>query len=436
MMNIRFFLQSTLFSAFLTILYVAFASAQTVDFPAPREQKLLNGLKVLVWNDPKAEKVMLKLRVHSGAAFDPKDKTGVMALLADSFFPTEQSRAFFTEDLEGSLDVSTNYDYIQITATGKPEEVLGMFETIAGTVANPQITDENFKLIGEERLKKLTELDKNPAYVSNRAVSAGIFGEFPYGRSIEGTPDSIAKIERADILFAKERFLTPDNATLTIVGNIKPDDAYRYARRLFGAWAKSDRKIPATFRQPDAVVKKREIVNFPDAEKVVYYQAVRTVGRADKDYFAKAILADVLSKRVKEVAAKFGAEADVQNNSYLLFGDLIFAFRVAPEKLDALINTFGKENISAAVTDADFQQSKNLLISQMNQKAADKTLVADLWLDADTYKLRSVADINNDLQKVTLSDINRVLTDSLRNAQFIEVIAGDSAKLGSFPTKE
>ncbi len=130
-MNNRIYFKSITFSFILMILSSIFAFAQTAKLPEPREQKLLNGLKLLVWNEPTAEKITIKLRIHSGAAFDPKDKMGVMALLGDILFPTEQSKAFFTEDLEGSLDISTNYDYIQITATGKSDEVLAMIQTIA-----------------------------------------------------------------------------------------------------------------------------------------------------------------------------------------------------------------------------------------------------------------------------------------------------------------
>ena len=35
----------------------------------PRQEKLLNGLKVLVWNNPGADKVTLKLRFHECAYF-------------------------------------------------------------------------------------------------------------------------------------------------------------------------------------------------------------------------------------------------------------------------------------------------------------------------------------------------------------------------------
>jgi predicted Zn-dependent peptidase len=88
--------------------------AQRPGGPAPRQEKLLNGLKVLMWSDPAATEVRVSIRVHSGSAFDPQGKEGVMQLLADSIFPTAASKSFFTEDLGGGIEVITNYDYIQV----------------------------------------------------------------------------------------------------------------------------------------------------------------------------------------------------------------------------------------------------------------------------------------------------------------------------------
>src|SRR5688572_6991343 len=71
---------------------------------APRQEKLLNGLKVVMWPDPAADKVSVKIRVHSGSAFDPQGKEGLMYLLTQNFFPNEASREFFAEDLGGSVE--------------------------------------------------------------------------------------------------------------------------------------------------------------------------------------------------------------------------------------------------------------------------------------------------------------------------------------------
>ena len=55
--------------------------------PEPQREQLLNGLGILLWSRPGDQNVLLKLRIHSGAAFDPAGKAGTMALLGDILFP-------------------------------------------------------------------------------------------------------------------------------------------------------------------------------------------------------------------------------------------------------------------------------------------------------------------------------------------------------------
>jgi len=243
------------FSLCLLILGAAavFSAAQeTPGFTAPRESKLLNGMRLLVWNDKNTDKVTVKIRVHSGSAFDPLGKEGVMQMLSDILFPADSTREFFTDDLNGSFEIVTNYDYIQITTSGDADKFLTILETLAPGVTNPQINKETTENVRAALAARVRELEKNPTYIADRAVAKRLLGNFPYGRPQLGSSESLAKIDFADLLTAKDRFFTADNATVTVSGNVNPDLALRAAKRLFGGWLKSDRKVPSTFAQPEA----------------------------------------------------------------------------------------------------------------------------------------------------------------------------------------
>lgn len=396
-MKYRNYIKRSVFSVILTLFAAVSFFAQTAQFPAPREQSLLNGLKLLVWNDPAAPKLTLKIRIHSGAAFDPKDKMGVMALLGDIIFPTEQSKAFFVEDLEGSIDVASNYDYIQITATGKPDEALLMIETIAAAITKPQITEENFKLVQAARLKKIQELEKDPVYIADRAVAKRLFGEFPYGRSAEGTSESIAKIDFNDLLLAEEKFFTSDNATLVLIGNIKPDFAYKASRQLFGAWTKSDRKIPPTFRQPETPDAAVQTINSEFLNSSEVRRAWRGIARNDKSFPAARVLARIWQNRL-------GNENKIELNSYFLPGYI----NLKVSSTATLPNGASLPEPAASLTDktpeqAEFDRAKTEILNETG-----KNHISDLWLDVDTYKLVSVQKEIENIQNVTITDVKNV----------------------------
>jgi hypothetical protein len=392
--NMNYF-KRTAFLLLLTLIAANFSFAQTTAAPAqPRQEKLLNGLKVLIWNEPKAEKVSLRLRIHSGSAFDPKDKMGAMALLTDILFPDEQTRRFFEEDLEGSLEVASNYDYLQINATAKADEFLTVLETIATAVSNPPITQENFIKVRDARLKAVEEMQKNPAYVADTAVARRLLGDFPYGRPQAGTPESLKLIERADLLVARDRFFTADNATLAITGNVKPDFAYMAARRMFGAWKKSDRLVPATFRQPDDPNTETLKISFDNLDKEFSRSAFAGLARNDKDYFPFAILTKVLQTRLNKLPDGF-----VKYEPHLLRGVVIWGISFT----DKTASNTEKEENRKAIKPEEFEKAKADLLNELNQKN-----IADWWLDVDTFKLVSVKDELQKANTMTLADVQRV----------------------------
>ena len=73
-----------LFAFFAIALLFSFAAAPAEAQRGPRQEKLLNGLRVLMWPNPAADTVELKLRIHAGASFDPQGREGTMKMLAES----------------------------------------------------------------------------------------------------------------------------------------------------------------------------------------------------------------------------------------------------------------------------------------------------------------------------------------------------------------
>ena len=418
-MKFSSYFQKITHSVLILFLFVGFSFAQRADLKfAPKEEKLLNGLKLLMWNQPNAEMATVKLRIHSGSAFDPKDKEGVMALLTDILFPNEQVKVSFAEDLGGKLEVVSNYDYIQITATGKNDQILTILETIAPAVTNPQIDKEITTKVKNARLALITEQQKNAIYVADQAARARLLGNFPYGRVQTGTEASLTKIDFADLLFAQERFVTADNATLAVVGNFKNDLIYRAVRRYFGGWRKSERRVPATFAAAETPDEKPFTVKSAYAENSQVRYAIRGLARNDNDFYASQILTRVLQNRLQSQIPANGKDFFVRHEARILPGVIIFGYTSQPKPIVAMSDK--NENIvtlilSRSVTAEEFNRAKSEFLNEFNQ-----TEGAEIWLDAETYKLTSVKDEIAKAEGVTTADVNRV-AERLRKEPIIAV---------------
>lgn len=414
MKNRKIFL---LFSLAIFTVTALISSADAQAKP-PRQEILLNGLKVLIFNEPTAQQLTVRLRVHAGSAFDPQGKEGVMRMLSETIFLTDEARQYFADDLGGSFDVVSNYDYIQLNVTGRNDALIPLLETLANAVSSPQINKESTEAAKTRVRRDLDAKMADAAYFADQTASEKLFGTFPYGRSKFGTADSHAKIDFADLRFAYDRFFGADNATITLSGNVDPNTAYRAVRRVLGAWLKSDRRVPSTFKQPTDPDSSLTVLNLRADSGAEVRHLIRGFSRADADFLASEVLTAILDKRLKERVAKVSnAKASVRNEAYILPGQIVFS--VSGIAADAKIKLYPAGDsvdpkgllaslFSEPITSAEFAAARASIISATNAKPLDER-----WIDLDTYKLGISPTQIVKLQALTLADVQK-LADSLK----------------------
>jgi zinc protease len=396
---------------------------------------LLNGLRVLMLARTGDQSVLIKLRVHSGAAFDLANKEGLMATLADAMFD-KQTRDYVGDELGGRVEVTTDYDAINVTLAGKASDFERLLELARNAVMNTQLAPEAVERVRAARVKSLREAASAPAAAADRAVAARLFGTYPYGRPVAGTPDSVARIERADLLLMRERFLHPDNTTLVIVGGFDPKRVMRTLRESFGGWTKGDRSIPSTFRQPDPPDERTLVINQPGASTSEVRLAVRGLARTDKDAAAAQALASVVRERwlaampeLKDRAAFVRHDANRGGGIFRLGASLHTPAEAskALESARALL----RDLQTNAPTAAETENARRTVAAALGQSAADAEGFANSWLDEHTYDSADVTAPESARAVASLApaDLQRVATRLFAHAPVATVAVGDAAQL-------
>ena len=415
--------------ALLVTLCFGRAGAQT--YPAPVRESLLNGLTVLSFNRPGDPNVLLKLRIHSGAAFDMTGKGGSMSLLGDVLFPDPTTREYVAEQLGGKLDVVTSYDGIDVTISGNAAELERMVEFLRGALVNTQLTPENIASARDAKLKQFARKPASPAEIADREIAARLFGPFPYGHPAAGTIETVTKIDRADLLHARERFLNADNATLVVIGGVEQSRLLRALRQLLGPWQKGDRVVPATFRQPNPPDARVLIIDQPDLKNVEIRLAVRGLARADQDADAASLLAKIVRERWQAASPEIST-AFVRNDAHMLPGSFILGASVPTASAGAAIAAAQKTIQSLAQTGptaAELDQARRQMLTEILNRGSQTETFADLWLDADTFKLPLLNKQTTTLSSLTTGDLQRVAIRLFKNAAPATVLVGNSEKL-------
>ncbi|HYV82960.1 MAG TPA: pitrilysin family protein [Pyrinomonadaceae bacterium] len=414
----------------ILLLCIAPLSAQAPTQQPEREQ-LLNGLRLLFWLKPGSPEVILKLRINSGAAFDLSGKSGQMALLGDLLFPDAATIDYFTDEMGGKLNVNVTYDSTTITMVGKADQLEHIVEVLRNALISTQFAPELVTKMRDARIKLLRDTTIAPAEVADRAIAARLYGDFPYGRPAAGSPEDVARVDRADVMLTHERFLNSNNATLAIIGGVTKQRAMRTLRQLLGPWRKSEQIIPTTFRQPNPPDTRTLIVNVP-GPGVELRLAARGVSRSDTDYPIAMVLARVAQHRWQASTPELSKQpVFARSNAYVLPGDFVMGATVneltaadslanAKKVIDSLITT--------PTTPDEIERAKNEVIGDAMTMLAKPDALPDPWLDADTYRLSAPQDQIALLRNVTPADVQRV-ANRLFNKTIVSVVAGETAPL-------
>jgi zinc protease len=416
-------------SLLLPLLIAVQASAQS--FPEPVREHLLNGLTVLLWQRPGDANVLLKLRVHSGAAFDLAGKGGTMALLDDALFPDPSTGLYVREQLGGQFGLATNYDSIDVTLSGTASEFERMVDLLRGALVTTQLTPDNVASIRSARIEKLRAQPTTTSQIADQAIAARMFGNFPYGHPAGGTLESLAKVDRADLLYARERFLIAGNATLVVVGPIEKARAMRAVRQLLGPWGQGDRVVPATFRQPDPPDARVLVVNQPGVTTAEIRLAVRGLKRLDADAPAAALLARIVRERW-QMATPDLSSVFVRHEAHALPGIFIIGGSAPAASASAAISS-AREVLhslaAAAPTAAEIERARAAELSEVAQRTMQTDSIADRWLDIDTFKLALSGDPMDTLRRLTAADLQRVAGRLFKDASIATVVVGNYEQL-------
>jgi predicted Zn-dependent peptidase len=419
----------------LPLLLVALLVVQPALSQTPKEpehEQLLNGLRVLVWSQPGSPELLVKLRINSGAAFDLAGKSGQMAVLGDLLFPDAATIDFFTEELGGKLNVSVNYDSITITMVGKAAEFEQVISVLRNAILSTQFTPEVVTRIRDARIKTLRDVTVSPAMVADRAISRRLFDDFPYGRLAGGTPEDLARVDRADLMLTHERFLNSNNATLAIVGGVTKARAIRTVRQLLGPWRKSESIVPTTFTQPKAPDARTLIINVPGPTTELRL-AVRGVSRGDTDFPASVVMARLAQQRWQATSAELANKPlFVRSDAYVLPGAFVMGAAVSTEKTADVVASARKvieSLITTPATASELERAKGEVVNETVTAATKTEDVPNPWLDADTYRLNAIQDQAALLRSVSPADIQRVAIRLFKDAAVASVVTGEAAQL-------
>ena len=268
--------------------------------PQISTRELPNGLKIVVLEQHELPLVDAMLQVRSGGESDPAGKMGSAALVAAMLTEGTTNRtALQIADqaayLGIQLNASSGWEQSTVSLHTPTAQLDSAFALFGDVALRPSFPAPDLERVRKVRLTALQQLrDRAPA-IADRAFAAAVFGEqHPYGRPLAGTEGSLASITRDEVQRFYSTHYRPNNATLLVVGDVRPDDVERRARELFGAWARGTVPTPATNPQRTAKGTTVVLVDKPGAAQTSFRLGGVGAPRSTSDYFPLQVMNTIL----------------------------------------------------------------------------------------------------------------------------------------------
>src|SRR5262249_36745322 len=268
-------------------------SAGQAAIPSAKRDTLLNELQLIVLPNPGSDKIRVHLRVNSGAMFDLAGKGGLADLTGRMLLRTAKglSASDLSEYLtqQGlTLDLRVGWDSTDITMSGPAASLEPILDLLGRMIVSPGLGELELDSLIAARMKELATEKGRPTDLAREAAMKTLYGRYPLGKTVQGTTDSISKINRNDILYFHDKFYIANDAELAVEGDILAEEVPKLARSKLGIWKKGE-KVPASFLPPEPLGTRRIVlVDRPDSPSASLAVAGHGISRRADDYLASA----------------------------------------------------------------------------------------------------------------------------------------------------
>ena len=204
---------------------------------------LANGLEVVVVSDHRAPVVTHMLWYKAGAADEPPGKSGVAHFLEHLMFkgtatvaPGEFSRIVARNG--GRENAFTSFDFTGYYQTVASDRLAVVMRLEADRMRNLVLEGRSFEaerqVVLEERRSRT---DNDPAARFAEQVAAAQYLNHPYGIPVIGWEHEIRALTMADVRAFYDAHYGPNNAVLTVAGDVTTETVRRLAEAHYGPLA-------------------------------------------------------------------------------------------------------------------------------------------------------------------------------------------------------
>jgi len=419
----------------------AVGSGPAVAAPLAHREVLPNGIVLLVAERPAVPIVAVRLLTRAGAVFDPEDRAGLAHLTSALLTRGTAKRTgpeidSAIEFVGGSLEAAAGRDSLTVALSVQKKDFSLGLDLLSEVVLSPTFPAAEVTRKVAEIQAAIQRSNEDPGTLATRALSRLVYPSHPYGRPVEGTRESVARLTRDDVVKFYARQARPDATVVAVVGAVTVDEARREITARLGSWARPSDPPPSITPPTVAMTPHEETIKRELTQSTLMFGR-RAVRQTEPDYFPLSVASYVLgggstSRLYTRVREESGLAYAVY--SWVSPARYGAAFAVSAQtrtaevpKVVVMIREELARMTREPVSERELALAKQYLIGSFPFRLDTSSKVADflaaiedqgLGLDyADRYKER--------IGRVTVRDVQDVATKYFPPASFSLVTVGE-----------
>jgi zinc protease len=228
----------------VTMIAACFAMTLLASTPSQAAAKIQHlvtpgGIEAWFVQDATVPLIAMEYAFGGGAAQDPADKPGVGNLVADLLDEGSgdlDSKTFHERLDRRAIELSfrDTRDFFRGSLRMLRDNKDEAFDLLRMALTSPHFDSVDVERIRSQVMSSLRGDTTNPGALASRKFLEMAFGDHPYGRRAEGTLESAAKIDIADLKTYTRRVLARDTLRIAVVGDIDADTLGKLLDRTFG----------------------------------------------------------------------------------------------------------------------------------------------------------------------------------------------------------
>jgi zinc protease len=393
--------------------------------------------------------VSMQFGFKGGASQDPEDKPGVanfITSMMDEGAGDLDAQAFQQKAEELAMRMSFD--------AGR-DEFTGSFQTLTQNLAPASdllkmaLTKARFDTDAVDRMRKqllagLAFDAKDADKIANEVWNAEAYPNHPYGRPVNGTMESLTKIQSADLKAFRDRVFARDTVKISVVGDIDAAALGALLDKVFGDLPAKAQLSPVTRMEPQGGPKVKTVEL--DVPQSVAQFGQLGIDRKDPDFIPAFIANYILggggltSRLMEEVREKNGLAYSVYSYLQTMDGSSVFGGGVATKtagiskSLD-IIKTELAKMAKDGPTAAELQDAKQYLTGSYALRFDSSNKIASqlLGIQLDELGIDYVDKRNSLIEAVTIEDVKRVATRILGPDKLIVTVVGRPGALDKAP---